>query len=129
AEVVAADADVAEAGVALLVAARAAVGAVVGDEGEVDVGLLGPQLGGLEDLVLPGRGGAEASVEGGEEVTGDAAEVGAVGLEADGDALGMRPDVGSRGVGHAALFEHFQAGARPQGAVAGSRAGREGEPG
>ena len=73
AEVVAADADVAEPGVALLVGARALRRPVVGHDGEVDVGLLGPGLRGLEDDVLPLAGQAGLAVEGREQVARDAA--------------------------------------------------------
>ena len=72
--------------------------AVVGDDGEVDVGLLRPRLGRLEDLVLPDRRRAELGVEGGEQVTVDVtiavgANDGAVGHEADGDQLRAGPGV------------------------------------
>src|SRR5262249_48637470 len=57
AEVVAADADVAGGEVALLVVAGADGNATVGYDSEVQVGLLRPHLGCLEDLVLPNRRG------------------------------------------------------------------------
>src|SRR5262249_7145394 len=61
------EADVAHARVALLIGALARGGAVVGDDGEVDVGVLRPGLGGLEDLGLPDVGRV-AAVEPGEHV-------------------------------------------------------------
>src|SRR5262249_48951125 len=63
-----------------------------------------PDLSGPQELVLPDRGGAELGVEGGEEVTGHAAEVRAIGYETQGDELGMRPGVaGHRIQDHARL--------------------------
>src|SRR5262249_35410468 len=101
---------------------------VVADDGEVDVGLLGPALGGLEDDVLPGRGRAELRVERREEVAGDGVgpvggDVGAVGDEADGDQLGGGPGVARDGVGDQARFELFEAQTVPAGGWAAAPGG------
>ena len=109
----AADADVAVVGGALLILAdEPDLAAVVGDQGEVDVGLAGVDLGGLEKGALPGAG-APAGVEVREHGAGDGLALrivgqdGAVGHEADGDQLGVDPGAARDGVGHFAGFQLF----------------------
>src|SRR5262249_5382636 len=75
AKVEAANANIADGGVALLITAGADGDTAVRDDAEVDIGLLCPYLGRFEDLVLPGRG-RPFGVKGGEQVAGRAAKIG-----------------------------------------------------
>src|SRR5262249_46992774 len=115
AEAVAADADIAETGIPLLVVARAEGGPVVGDDREVDISLLGPDLRRLEDLRLPAPDQLRFAVERREQVTGDPTQVRSIGHEADGHQLGMRPEVARGRVEHDTGFQRLQAGPRLDG--------------
>ena len=108
--VVSADADVAHAGISLLVVARALWAAIVRDHGEIGVGLLGPELGGLEDEVFPGRGGPKCAVELRHQVAGVTVDAGSVRHEADGDQLRGGPHIARRRVKDDARFQVLQTG-------------------
>src|SRR5579884_702456 len=104
-EAVATNADVAHAGVTLLIIARTTGRAVVDYHREVDVGGLGPGLGGLQDDVFPGAGGAKLVVEGAKQIAGFAAEVGAIRHEADRDQLRVRPGIARKAGRHHSFLQ------------------------
>src|SRR5262249_7261289 len=108
---VAADADVAEVGVALLVAVAADGGAVVADLYQVDVGDGLPDGRGLLELELPDGRGDPLGVEGRVEVAGRAADAGPVGHEAVGDAGAVSPEVTGGGVEQLPVLQPLQTGA------------------
>src|SRR5262249_34082173 len=118
------NADVAEAGVALLVARGPHRRAVVGDQCQVDPGDVLPQGGGLLELLLPGVRG-EPGVEGPEQGAGRAADAGPVGHEAVGDPAAVGPLGTERGGEQQAWLESFQVGA--EGPQARSRVDRGSE--
>src|SRR5205814_7645676 len=94
-------------------------------DGEVQVGLLGPLLGSLEDLALPSRGRAKPGSERGKQIARRTTEVGAVRLKADGDQSGMGPNVARRRVSDDARLQRFdhEAGTEAAGALPWDRLG------
>ena len=109
-EVIAADADVAHAGVTLLVVPAAHRGPVVGDDDEVDVGLRGPGLRRQEELLLPPAGQVGVAVEGRLQVADGAAHVGPIRHEADGDDLRVHPGVAGGRVEDDAGLQQLESG-------------------
>src|SRR5439155_15824251 len=100
-------ADVAHGRIALLVAAGTDARTAVRNDREIDICLLGPCLGRLENLVLPCRG-RPLGVEGGEHVAVDATEVCPVRDKTESDELRVRPGIAGEGVGHHSSFQLFE---------------------
>jgi len=114
-EVVAADPDVAHRGIALLIISGTAGGAAVGDDTEIDVRLLGPNLGCLQNLILPGRSRAEFAVERGKKIARDSPQVCSIPHETDGDKLGTWPHIAGYGIRDKARFQFLKPQGRPWG--------------
>src|SRR5262249_23631782 len=111
-KVVAANANVAKARIALMVIARPNRAPVIGDDTGGQIGLLRSNRRGAENLILPG-GGRPLGVERGEQIAADAAEVGAVWFEAEGDEVPMRPGIARCSVRNDTGFELLNSQLRP----------------
>src|SRR5207247_3948789 len=117
----AADADVRViAGALLVLAGQTDFAAVIGDDGEVHIGLPRPDLRALQDRVLPGTGAPATRSEVREERAGDRLTLRIVGqgsavrYEADGDQLRMDPSATGDVIKNFTCFELLDNQARPR---------------
>src|SRR5262249_50540298 len=101
-------------GVAWLVAAAPDGAAVVGDDGEVKVGRLSPDLSRPENLVLPHVGGPPG-VERRQQVARHTAEIGPIRHEADRYQVAMRPSIARSRIRYEPRFQLLDAGASARG--------------
>ena len=124
AEVITADPNIAETGIALLVAARSRCGPVVGNDREVDVGLLRPLLSGFQNLILPRRGRTKLGVKGADQIAAVAVDVRTIRHEADRDQLRSGPCIAGSCEQQKPRFKPFGRGPKAQVPTCGSSGAR-----